>query len=134
LNAQEDARPLVTGAAAKALGVGYHALHVALVFFGLLGWLIPSAPWLITHLIFIPSLIVVWALNKGVWPLNNLESRLTTARWRNPANAEEGSFIVAIVARYLNLHPTQRTMDHITYALMALARGFSWLHLSGPRA
>lgn len=124
-----DARPLVSGTAAAALGTLCHALHVALVFFGLLGWLIPSAPWLIAHIVFIPGLILIWALNQGVCPLNNIESRLTTGRWRNPANAEEGSFIVTIVERYLNLHPTQKTMDRITYALMAAAWLFSCVHL-----
>ncbi len=123
-------QPLVTGSAANALGIFCHALHMALVFFALLGWLIPSGPVLIGHLIYIPGLIAVWLLNKGVCPLNNIESRLTTGRWRNPSNAEEGSFIVTIVQRYLNLHPTQRLMDAITYGLMAIVWGLSWLHLS----
>lgn len=121
--------PLVTGAAAAALGVVCHGLHLALVFYGLLGWLVPSAPWLVAHLIFIPALIAVWWLNRGVCPLNNVESLLTTGRWRNPGNAEEGSFIVTVVERYLGLQPTQVMMDRITYGLMSLVWVLSWLHL-----
>jgi hypothetical protein len=102
---------------------------LALVFFGLLGWLVPSAPWLIAHLAFLPGLALVWVLNRGVCPLNNIESYLTTGRWRNADNAEEGSFIVTIVERYLKLKPTQQTMDRITYGLMALVWALSWLHL-----
>lgn len=134
MKVRHEAKPLVTGTAAALLSTFCHALHVALVFFGLLGWLIPSAPWLIAHLVFIPGLIVIWAMNQGVCPLNNLESRLTTGRWRNPDNAEEGSFLVTIVERYLKLHPSQRTMDRMTYALMAAVWAMSWIHLSnlGP--
>ena len=130
--AEEDAlkAPLLTGRAASALGVFCHGLHMALVFYALLGWLMPSASWLVVHLIYMPMLVVVWLLNKGVCPLNNLESWLTTGRWRNPQNTEEGSFLVAIVERYLGLHPTQRQMDAITYALMGLVWVLSWLHLS----
>ncbi len=103
---------------------------MALVFYALLGWLVPSKPWLIAHLIFIPTLVVVWLANKGVCPLNNIESWLTTGRWRNPDNAEEGSFIRTIVERYLKLNPTQAQMDRITYGLMALLWALSWVHLS----
>jgi hypothetical protein len=121
--------PLVTGEAAGALRVFCHGLHMALVFYGLLGWIVPNASWLVTHLIFIPGLITVWVLNNGVCPLNNLESLLTSGRWRNPDNAEEGSFLLVIVERYLGLQPTQGLMDRITYGLMALVWALSWLHL-----
>lgn len=126
----QDAKPLVTGRAAGVLNVVCHALHVALVIYALLGWLVWSAPWLIAHLVFLPGLVVVWLLNRGVCPLNNLESRLTTGRWRNAENVEEGSFIRTIVERYLGLHPTQQTMDRITYGLMAFAWVLSWVHLA----
>ena len=102
---------------------------MALVFYALLGWLVPSAPWLIAHLIFIPALIAVWVVNRGTCPLNNVESRLTTGKWRDPENREEGSFIVTVVERYLGLQPTQRQMDFITYALMALVWLASLIHL-----
>lgn len=121
---------MVTGEAAGALRVFCHGLHMALVFYGLFGWVIPSAPWLIAHLIFIPALVAVWVANKGVCPLNNLETLLTTGRWRDANNAEEGSFLVVIVERYLGLRPTQGLMDRVTYALMAFVWLLSWLHLS----
>lgn len=134
MKAWREPKPLLTGGAADALRVVCHGLHMALVFYALLGWVVPSALWLMVHLVFIPALIVVWVMNKGVCPLNNIESWLTTRRWRNPDNAEEGSFIVAVVERYLNLHPTQRQMDFVTYALMAIVWVLSWLHLSTLQA
>jgi hypothetical protein len=128
--ARDETKPLVAGRPAAALRAFCHYLHLVLVFYALLGWLIPSRPWLIAHLIYMPALIAVWLANKGVCPLNNVEGWLTTGRWRNEHNKEEGSFIVTIVERYLGLTPTQRQMDAITYALMGLVWMLSWMHLS----
>jgi hypothetical protein len=130
MDARHELKPLLTGEAANALRVFCHGLHMALVFYALLGWLVPSKAWLIAHIIFIPSLVVVWLSNKGVCPLNNIESWLTTGRWRNPDNGEEGSFIRTIVERYLKLNPTQALMDRITYGLMAFVWMLSWVHLA----
>jgi hypothetical protein len=129
MDARQNPKPLVTGEAANALRVLCHGLHMALVFYALLGWLVPSIPWLVAHIAFIPALIVVWVANKGVCPLNNIETWATTGTWRNPDNAEEGSFLVTIVERYLNIHPTQRLMDRITYGVMAFVWALSWAHL-----
>jgi hypothetical protein len=129
MEARHEPQPLLTGGAARALCSVCHGLHMVLVFYALLGWLVPIKPWLFAHIVFIPALVVVWLLNKGVCPLNNIESRLTTGRWRNPDNAEEGSFIRMIVERYLKLNPTQALMDIVTYTLMAFVWILSWLHL-----
>ena len=123
-------KPIVTGAAAKGTSLALHAHHMVLVFYGLFGWLIPSEPWLIAHLIFIPGLIAVWRVNDGVCPLNNLEARLLIGTWRNPANAEEGGFLRAIVIRYLKVEPTQAQMDMITHAIMGAVWLLSWGHLA----
>jgi hypothetical protein len=122
--------PLVTGEAAGALRVFCHGLHMALVFYGLFGWVVPNANWLIAHLVFIPALVAVWRVNNGVCPLNNIETFLTTGRWRNADNAEEGSFLVVIVERYLRMRPTQGLMDRVTYGLMGFVWVLSWLHLA----
>ena len=127
-------KPILTGAAAKGTSFALHAHHMVLVVFGILGWLIPSEPWLIAHLVFIPGLLAVWHVNKGVCPLNNLEARLLTGTWRNPENAEEGGFLRAIVIRYLKLEPTQAQMDAITYAIMGVVWLLSWGHLALIRA
>lgn len=123
-------RPILTGAAANGTKLVLHAHHMALVIYGLLGWLIPSEPWLIAHLVFIPGLLLVWYVNDGVCPLNNLEARLLTGNWRNADNAEEGGFLRALVIRYLKLEPTQPQMDAITYAIMGFVWLLSWAHLA----
>lgn len=129
MGAPREPRPLVTGEAATALRIFCHGVHMALVFYALFGWLIPSTPWLLAHLVFIPALIAVWLTNKGACPLNNIETWMATGTWRNPNNAEEGSFLVTVVERYLKVHPTQRLMDRITYGLMVLVWALSWVHL-----
>ena len=121
--------PVITGPAAVALSRTCHTIHVALVVFVLAGWLFPVRQILVAHLMFVPALIVTWLLNRNTCPLNNLESRLLTGVWRNEENREEGSFLLVLVENYLRMHPTQRTMDAITYALMAFCWVLSICHL-----
>lgn len=124
------ARILLHGRAAQWTRRGCHALHMLLVVYGLAGWLAPSPAWLVLHMVFLPGLAAVWAVNGGVCPLNNLESRLTTGRWRNPGNPDEGGFLKGLLARYLGLEPTERQMAWLTYGLMAAA----WLLSAGHLA
>lgn len=123
-------RPLITGRAASTLTSACHYLHTGLVIFVLVGWLVPVADVLLVHLAFVPTLVVTWLLNANTCPLNNIESRLTKGVWRDPENREEGSFLVVLVEKYLGLHPTQRLMDIVTYALMATAWLLSLAHYS----
>jgi hypothetical protein len=124
------ARPLLTGKTALRTRSACHGLHMALVFFGLLGWIVPQSNWLIAHIIFIPGLLLTWQFNNCTCPLNNLETWLTTGRWRNPANAEEGGFLRGVVARYLGLELSEETMNRIIYIAMIVVWGLSMLHLS----
>jgi hypothetical protein len=124
------ARPLLTGKTALHTRSACHGLHMALVFFGLLGWIVPQSNWLIAHLVFIPALLLTWQLNQCTCPLNNLETWLTTGRWRNPANVEEGGFLRGIAARYLGLELSEAVMNRIIYIAMVVVWSLSWLHLS----
>jgi hypothetical protein len=114
-------RPLVTGSAARVLSFGCHYLHMAILLFILLGWLIPVPGVLMVHMVFVPSLIVIWYFNGGSCPLNNIENWLTKRVWRDPDNREEGSFVLVVVETYLGIKTTQKMMDMVTYAIMALA-------------
>lgn len=103
---------------------------MGLVIFVLTAWLLPVTAILQAHIAFVPLLVVTWALNGNSCPLNNIETWLTKGTWRDDMNREEGSFLVVAVETYLKLHPTQRQMDMITYALMAVAWSLSLAHLS----
>lgn len=128
----ESSRPrvLVSGAPARLLSTACHSLHLGFVVFVLVGWLVPVTSILQLHIAFVPLLVVTWALNENSCPLNNIETWLTKGAWRDDTNREEGSFLVVAVETYLKLHPTQRQMDMITYALMAVAWTLSLVHLS----
>ena len=123
-------RPLLTGRPATLTRHTCHALHMALVGYGLLGWLVPSMPWLRVHLVFLPVLPIVWRLNRNTCPLNNLETWLTSGRWRDDSNPEEGGFLRATVVRYFDVEVSERAMNAVTYSLMGLAWGLSWGHLA----
>ncbi len=60
----------------------YH--HIAMMVYILGGWIVPWHPALIFYLVFVPSVIGQWRLNKNTCVLNNIESLLRTGKWRNP--------------------------------------------------
>ncbi len=123
-----ETKPLITGKPAAALKWSCHVHHLGLVGFGLLAWLVPVGEVLLAHLAFIPALIAVWRMNADSCPLNNLESLLTTGRWRDETNEEEGAFLLTAVRRYLGLNPTAETMNRIIYGIMGLAWVLSLAH------
>ena len=125
---EQQRRALVSGTPAVALSHICHVLHLGLMFFILLGWVVPHSGTLVTHLVFVPLVIISWMFNANSCPLNNIETWLTKGTWRDPDHREQGSFLVVVVETYLGLHPTQRQMDMITYGLMALAWLLSLAH------
>jgi len=119
----------VTGGAARALSWTCHNLHIVILVFIVLGWTVPVSAVLWAHLVLVPLILGIWYLNNCSCPLNNIESYLLKGLWRDPDNREEGSFVVVVVEQYLGMKPTQKTMDIITYAIMALAWVLSGVHL-----
>lgn len=122
-------RPIVTGGAAQALSSTCHYLHLGIMLFIMLGWIVPFDAALLAHLILVPVILGIWYLNDCSCPLNNIESYLLKGLWRDPDNREEGSFVVVVVEQYLGMQPTQRAMDMITYGVMGFAWMLSGIHL-----
>ena len=127
----ESSKPkaLVTGGAARALSWACHNLHLAILVFIILGWVVPVNAVLWAHLVLVPLILGIWYLNDCSCPLNNIESYLLKGLWRDPDNREEGSFVVVVVEQYLGMQPTQKQMDMITYGIMGLAWALSGVHL-----
>ena len=90
-------RPIVTGGAAQALSSTCHYLHLGIMLFIMLGWIVPFDAALLAHLILVPVILGIWYLNDCSCPLNNIESYLLKGLWRDPDNREEGSFVVVVV-------------------------------------
>lgn len=124
-----EPRPWVSGGAARALHSACHGHHLALMFFALLGWAAPLSAVLWAHVAFIPTLLAIWRMNGDSCPLNNMESLLTTGRWRNESNTEEGAFVLTIVNNYLGLSPTPAQMNRVIYGVMALVWVLALAHL-----
>ncbi len=122
-------RALVTGGAARALSWSCHNLHLAILVFIILGWVVPVSAVLWAHVVLVPLILGIWYLNDCSCPLNNIESYLLKGLWRDPDNREEGSFVVVVVEQYLGMQPTQKQMDMITYGIMGLAWALSGVHL-----
>lgn len=114
-------QPLIRGEGAKArLAALCHATHLAIVAYALLGWLVPDRDALFAYLVIMPLFIIQWRLNRDSCALNNLETWLTSRRWRNPENAAEGGFLIEALDRHAGIRLTATQMNALTYAMMAL--------------
>jgi len=103
-----------------ALGWACFLLHLALVFFALLGWLMPWRAGLIFYLCYIPAMFLTWQFNEGSCILNNLENLVRLGRWRNPKNREEGAFLKTLVEDLTGLELTKRLMNAVIYCLISI--------------
>jgi hypothetical protein len=103
-----------------ALGWFCYLLHLGIVIYAVVGWLAPWRGALIFYLCYVPLLPVQWQLNRTSCILNNIETWLRTGRWRDPANTEEGAFLLRLIERVLDRHPTPRQMDVAIHSLLAV--------------
>jgi hypothetical protein len=114
-----------------ALGQACFFLHVVIMIYIIAGWMLPARAALIFYLVFVPAVALHWQFNKNACVLNNIESLIRTGRWRNPANHEEGAWLLSLVKDWTGLCVTQRQMDAISYAAMALLWTLAMWHFRG---
>ena len=107
----------------------YH--HIAMMVYILGGWIVPWHPALIFYLVFVPSVIGQWRLNKNTCVLNNIESLLRTGKWRNPKNREEGAWLHTTITGATGIAITKFQLDIIMYSVMASLWGLALCHLEG---
>ena len=112
-----------------ALGWLCFVLHLALVIFALLGWLMPWRPALIFYLCYIPAMFLTWQLNDGSCVLNNIESWLRYGTWRAEQNAEEGAWLMTLIKNLTGIQLKPWQVDLITYGIMASLWGAGLSHL-----
>jgi len=114
------------------LGLSCFILHLAVGAFVLIGWLISSYEMLTFYLVLLPAMATQWAINKGSCIVNNFESWLRSGHWRDPANPEEGGFLLMLCDWMFAMRPSPVAIDRFSYAfvvfLWLLALGhISWL-------
>lgn len=113
-----------------ALGQSCFLLHLAILAFIVLGWMLPSPGALIFYLGFLPLTVLHWWLNGGNCVLNNLENWLRHRRWRvGAANPEEGAWLRTLIGSVTGLAFSRRQMDLVIYGAMALFWALAWRHL-----
>ena len=96
-------------------------LHVSILFFVLLGWIIPGQFWRIVHLIFIPAMILQWQFNQGTCLLTNIENKL---RGETPEKQrQQGQLIKSLLGKCFDPLPSDRTLKKLVYGIIIA----SWL-------
>ena len=112
-----------------ALGHAFFWHHAGVMAFIALGWLSPWRGVLIFYLVLLPAVALQWQLNRDSCVLNNLESFIRTGLWRDPANAEEGAFLLELVRRVTGWNVRQQAMNGFIYTAMAVFWGLGLGHL-----
>lgn len=112
------------------LGHVCHLLHLGVMVYIVLGWVVPVHAALLFYLAFLPLVVVQWWSNKNSCLLNNVEALIRTGRWRDPTNREEGAWLLTL-AQSLGIPLTATQVDILTYGIIALLWALAALHLLG---
>jgi|SRR5579871_1267619 len=112
-----------------ALGQVCFLVHLAIMIFIVFGWALPGPALLIIYLAFLPAVVVQWQINRNSCVLNNAESLLRTGRWRDPANTEEGAWLLGVVRSILGLELKPRQLDAFVHIMLVLFWGLGLAHL-----
>ena len=104
-----------------ALGWTCFLVHIAVLGYVVLGWIVPARTWLLLYLVFLPAMILHWRLNRDACILNNIENWLRIRRWRAPeTNREEGAWLRTLVADMTGIRLSRGQMDAVIYGAMGL--------------
>jgi hypothetical protein len=117
------------GPRSDALGAGLLSMHLAVGFYMLLGWAVTNAAALIVYDLFLPAVMLQWALNHGSCVLNNLESRIRFGHWRCAANPEEGGFLRMLSIWWFGFSPSSLSANAACYAATTVAWLLGLTHL-----
>jgi hypothetical protein len=73
------------------LRVALFMVHLAVIAYISLGWLIPSRTALYVYALLLPMIAMQWLLNGGASIVNNIENLARNGQWSDPGNAFEGT-------------------------------------------
>jgi hypothetical protein len=131
---EEDAPALATTAPSPLekrdlLGNFCFYLHFVVMIYIVTGWVVPLDAALIFYLVFLPTVVIQWQFNKNSCVLNNLESLMRNGVWRDPANREEGAWLLTLARETLHLPVAAWHVDVFTYSVVAALWGLGLWHL-----
>jgi len=81
-------------------------VHLALIGYVSLGWLIPSRVALYVYTLLLPIIAMQWLLNGGVSIVNNIENLARTGQWNDSGNNFEGAFFKTLLG-WIGVSATQ---------------------------
>ena len=99
------------------LGIGFTAIHLAIVAYVIIGWTIPSRTFLFVYLLVLPMFVLQWLLNGGSSAMNNFENLARIGCWNDSRNELEGAFFKCLL-REAGLSLPHWTINLVVCALM----------------
>src|SRR5256885_14808700 len=79
------------------LRLALFAVHLVILAYVALGWLIPSRVALYLYTLLLPLIVIQWLLNGGASIVNNVENLVRVGRWNDSRNPFEGSFFKTLL-------------------------------------
>jgi hypothetical protein len=73
------------------LRIGIFIVHLTIIAYVTLGWMIHSREALFIYTLLLPVIVIQWLLNGGASIVNNIENLLRSAQWNDPGNLFEGA-------------------------------------------
>jgi hypothetical protein len=103
-----------------SLSYGLLILHLMVMAYVLVGWMVDSRIGLLLYLLFLSGLALQWLLNRGSSVLNNFDTYMRTHHWRDPRNADEGAFLQNLLRWATGIKASQISIMSVVYLLMFL--------------
>jgi|APSaa5957512535_1039671.scaffolds.fasta_scaffold561640_1 hypothetical protein len=105
--------------------IGY--LHLAIVFFLLLGWLATNDLVLLIHFASVPLIMLQWKFNDGTCLLTNLEEWLSPTPKKK--DQQQGQLIKSILLKCMDELPTDSTIKKGLYSILWISFSISGFKL-----
>jgi hypothetical protein len=72
-------------------------VHLGVIAYVCLGWLIPSRDALFFYALLLPTIAMQWLLNGGASIVNNIENLVRSGQWSDSRNELEGAFFKTLL-------------------------------------
>jgi hypothetical protein len=80
-----------------SLRIALLVVHLAIMGYVTLGWLIPSRVALYIYALLLPLIVMQWLLNGGASIVNNIENLIRVRQWSDARNPFEGAFFKTLL-------------------------------------
>ncbi len=102
-----------------SLRITLFVLHLAILGYVALGWLIPSRVALYLYTLLLPLIVIQWVLNGGASIVNNIENLIRVRQWNDARNPFEGTFFKTLL-RAIGVPASQAQITTVLCFLMLI--------------